>query len=154
MGDGHPGRAVRGNRRRDRRHGLAAGGRRRAVPAGHARLPAPVVRPGDAAAVDVRPDRGRDGDADGDHAGGDATGLVRRSRRLAGRRLARTLPRLQHWPGTGVAALPYAGASVRAGLIRAARVARPEPTVLAGAAEAASSSPESEEHTSELQSLM
>src|SRR3546814_18835561 len=46
-----------------------------------------------------------------------------------------------HWPGTGVAALPYAGASVRAGLIRAARVARPEPTVLAGAAEAASSSP-------------
>src|SRR3546814_17874472 len=46
-----------------------------------------------------------------------------------------------HWPGTGVAALPYAGASVRAGLIRAARVARPDPTVLAGAAEAASSSP-------------
>src|SRR3546814_12781578 len=91
--------------------------------------------------VDVRPDRGRDGDADGDHAGGDATGLVRRSRRLAGRRLARTLPRLQHWPGTGVAALPYAGASVRAGLIRAARVARPEPPVLSGAAEAASSSP-------------
>src|SRR3546814_13580705 len=42
---------------------------------------------------------------------------------------------------SGVAALPHAGASVRAGLIRAARVARPEPTVLAGAAEAASSSP-------------
>src|SRR3546814_14810562 len=40
-------------------------------------------------------------------------------RRLAGRRLARTLPRLQHWPGTGVAALPCAGASVRAGLIHA-----------------------------------
>src|SRR3546814_10460182 len=42
---------------------------------------------------------------------------------------------------SGVAALPHAGASVRAGLIRAARVARPEPTFLAGAAEAASSSP-------------
>src|SRR3546814_17882173 len=42
---------------------------------------------------------------------------------------------------SGVAALPYAGASGRAGLIRAARVTRPEPTVLAGAAETASSSP-------------
>src|SRR3546814_16550038 len=88
--------------------------------------------------VDVRPDRGRDGDADGDHAGGDATGLVRRSRRLAGRRLARTLPRLQHWPGTGVAALPSAGASLRAGLIRAARVARPEPNDFRGEGEAES----------------